>query len=174
MSTRIPQRGVAHGDQTKTAAKIATRCHATARRQGHMALARYLFRCALPPLNGGISHAPKELRPELLPALLCRHIGTTCARWYHSPVASISTTTSHFGPRNSVRALATAQIIPQFVRWPKTVNMSGSDEVFVGSIDQGTTSTRFLIFDKHGEPVAEHQEEFTQIYPNPGYALSSA
>lgn len=47
---------------------------------------------------------------------------------------------------------------------------SSSDEVFVGSIDQGTTSTRFLIFDKRGEPVAIHQEEFTQIYPNPGSA----
>lgn len=42
------------------------------------------------------------------------------------------------------------------------------DEVFVGSIDQGTTSSRFLIFDKAGEPVAVHQEEFSQIYPNPG------
>lgn len=42
------------------------------------------------------------------------------------------------------------------------------DEIFVGSIDQGTTSSRFLIFDKTGEPVAIHQEEFKQIYPNPG------
>lgn len=41
-------------------------------------------------------------------------------------------------------------------------------EVFVGSIDQGTTSSRFLIFDTAGEPVAVHQEEFKQIYPNPG------
>ena len=41
-------------------------------------------------------------------------------------------------------------------------------EVFVGSIDQGTTSSRFLIFDKTGEPVAIHQEEFSQKYPNPG------
>lgn len=42
------------------------------------------------------------------------------------------------------------------------------EEVFIGSIDQGTTSTRFLIFNKAGEPVAIHQEEFSQIYPNPG------
>ena len=42
------------------------------------------------------------------------------------------------------------------------------DEVFIGSIDQGTTSSRFLIFDRQGEPVAVHQEEFSQIYPNPG------
>ncbi len=46
--------------------------------------------------------------------------------------------------------------------------MAGKEEVFVGSIDQGTTSSRFLIFNTAGEPVAVHQEEFTQIYPNPG------
>ncbi|KAK3722136.1 Glycerol kinase [Vermiconidia calcicola] len=44
-----------------------------------------------------------------------------------------------------------------------------STETFVGSIDQGTTSSRFLIFDTKGEPVAVHQEEFSQIYPNPGW-----
>jgi glycerol kinase len=43
-----------------------------------------------------------------------------------------------------------------------------SQEVFVGSIDQGTTSTRFLIFNHEGEPVASHQIEFKQIYPKPG------
>ncbi|KAL4734335.1 hypothetical protein BDV11DRAFT_198360 [Aspergillus similis] len=41
--------------------------------------------------------------------------------------------------------------------------------IFVGSIDQGTTSTRFLIFNREGEPVASHQVEFKQIYPNPGW-----
>ncbi|KAG9953577.1 glycerol kinase, partial [Aureobasidium melanogenum] len=40
---------------------------------------------------------------------------------------------------------------------------------FIGSIDQGTTSSRFLIFNKAGEPVASHQEEFSQIYPQPGW-----
>ncbi|KAJ5983574.1 Glycerol kinase [Penicillium waksmanii] len=47
-------------------------------------------------------------------------------------------------------------------------NMQDS-ESFVGSIDQGTTSTRFLIFNRDGEPVASHQVEFTQIYPHPGW-----
>ncbi|KAL2789275.1 hypothetical protein BJX66DRAFT_339407 [Aspergillus keveii] len=42
-------------------------------------------------------------------------------------------------------------------------------EIVVGSIDQGTTSTRFLIFNREGEPVASHQVEFKQIYPNPGW-----
>ncbi|GAB7348694.1 hypothetical protein MBLNU459_g7438t1 [Dothideomycetes sp. NU459] len=46
---------------------------------------------------------------------------------------------------------------------------SSSGDVFVGSIDQGTTSSRFLIFDRQGEPVAVHQEEFSQIYPHPGW-----
>ncbi|PYH77698.1 glycerol kinase [Aspergillus uvarum CBS 121591] len=42
-------------------------------------------------------------------------------------------------------------------------------DVFVGSIDQGTTSTRFLIFSEAGKLVVSHQVEFTQIYPNPGW-----
>ncbi|EXJ94011.1 glycerol kinase [Capronia coronata CBS 617.96] len=44
-----------------------------------------------------------------------------------------------------------------------------SHETFVGSIDQGTTSTRFLIFNRSGEPVASHQIEFKQYYPQSGW-----
>lgn len=40
---------------------------------------------------------------------------------------------------------------------------------FVGSIDQGTTSSRFLIFDGEGNPVASHQLEFENLYPKSGY-----
>lgn len=40
---------------------------------------------------------------------------------------------------------------------------------FVGAIDQGTTSTRFIIFNPKGEVVAQHQLEFEQIYPHPGW-----
>lgn len=39
---------------------------------------------------------------------------------------------------------------------------------YIGSIDQGTTSTRFIIFDGLGEPVAQHQIEFSQKYPQSG------
>ena len=39
---------------------------------------------------------------------------------------------------------------------------------FIGSIDQGTTSTRFLIFDGTGSPIASHQLEFKQMYPHSG------
>lgn len=47
--------------------------------------------------------------------------------------------------------------------------MGSVQETFVGSIDQGTTSSRFLIFNKQGEPIASHQLEFKQIYPQPGW-----
>lgn len=48
--------------------------------------------------------------------------------------------------------------------------MNGNnEEIFVGAIDQGTTSSRFLIFNPSGELVASHQVEFTQYFPNSGY-----
>ena len=62
--------------------------------------------------------------------------------------------------------------ISNLVVGEKSAKMDPKDEVFVGSIDQGTTSSRFLIFDKAGEPVAVHQEEFSQMYPNPGSVCS--
>ncbi|KAF2678288.1 glycerol kinase [Lentithecium fluviatile CBS 122367] len=40
---------------------------------------------------------------------------------------------------------------------------------YIGSIDQGTTSTRFIIFDGTGTPVASHQIEFSQIYQQSGW-----
>jgi len=40
---------------------------------------------------------------------------------------------------------------------------------FVGAIDQGTTSTRFMIFDKAGAVVSIAQKEHQQIFPKPGW-----
>jgi len=40
---------------------------------------------------------------------------------------------------------------------------------FVGAIDQGTTSTRFIIFDHDGREVGRHQLEHEQILPAAGY-----
>ena len=40
---------------------------------------------------------------------------------------------------------------------------------FVGAIDQGTTSTRFMLFDHEGNVVASDQKEHKQIYPQPGW-----
>ncbi|HEY0932696.1 MAG TPA: glycerol kinase GlpK [Trebonia sp.] len=40
---------------------------------------------------------------------------------------------------------------------------------FVGAVDQGTTSTRFMIFDHDGNEVARHQLEHRQILPRAGW-----
>lgn len=40
---------------------------------------------------------------------------------------------------------------------------------YIGALDQGTTSTRFIIFDGTGTPVASHQHEFKQYYPESGW-----
>jgi glycerol kinase len=39
---------------------------------------------------------------------------------------------------------------------------------YIAAIDQGTTSTRFIVFDKSGRVVAVAQKEHEQIYPKPG------
>jgi len=40
---------------------------------------------------------------------------------------------------------------------------------YVGAIDQGTTSTRFMVFDADGRMVSVAQKEHQQIYPKPGW-----
>ncbi|HTG42545.1 MAG TPA: glycerol kinase GlpK [Methylomirabilota bacterium] len=45
---------------------------------------------------------------------------------------------------------------------------------YVGALDQGTTSTRFMIFDHSGQVVAIHQKEHEQIYPKPGWVEHDA
>lgn len=40
---------------------------------------------------------------------------------------------------------------------------------YIGAIDQGTTSTRFMIFNHEGGEVARHQLEHEQILPQPGW-----
>jgi glycerol kinase len=40
---------------------------------------------------------------------------------------------------------------------------------FVGALDQGTSSTRFIVFDHEGNEVARHQLEHAQILPRPGW-----
>ena len=42
-------------------------------------------------------------------------------------------------------------------------------DTYVGAIDQGTTGTRFMVFDHGGEVVASAYEKHEQIYPEPGW-----
>jgi glycerol kinase len=52
-----------------------------------------------------------------------------------------------------------------FYNWDKRIIMSK----YVAAIDQGTTSTRFIVFDHGGNVVAVNQKEHKQIYPKPGW-----
>src|SRR5262249_18091910 len=45
---------------------------------------------------------------------------------------------------------------------------------YIGAIDQGTTSTRFIVFDRAGRLVSSAQKEHEQIYPRPGWVEHDA
>lgn len=45
---------------------------------------------------------------------------------------------------------------------------------YVLALDQGTTSSRAILFDKRGNIVAKSQHEFNQIYPMPGWVEHNA
>jgi glycerol kinase len=45
---------------------------------------------------------------------------------------------------------------------------------YIGAIDQGTTSTRFIVFDRSGRIVSVAQREHEQIFPQPGWVEHDA
>jgi glycerol kinase len=45
---------------------------------------------------------------------------------------------------------------------------------YIGAIDQGTTSTRFIIFDRSGRTISNAQKDHQQIYPKPGWVEHDA
>jgi len=45
---------------------------------------------------------------------------------------------------------------------------------YIGAIDQGTTSSRFIVFDEGGRIVSVAQKEHEQIYPQPGWVEHDA
>ena len=48
------------------------------------------------------------------------------------------------------------------------------EKQFVLAIDQGTTSSRAIIFDKDGEIISSAQKEFTQYFPKAGWVEHDA
>ena len=42
-------------------------------------------------------------------------------------------------------------------------------EKYILALDQGTSSSRAIVFDRHGKTMAVSQKEFTQIFPKPGW-----
>jgi len=45
---------------------------------------------------------------------------------------------------------------------------------YAGALDQGTTSTRFMVFDHQGQVVSVDQKEHEQIFPKPGWVEHDA
>jgi len=45
---------------------------------------------------------------------------------------------------------------------------------YVLALDQGTTSSRAIVFDDKGRPVAAAQREFRQFFPEPGWVEHDA
>ena len=86
-------------------------------------------------------------RPSQFPSYLCLH-------------GTMTGPTDTLNPRHATKDREDAPVSIQDEKKLK--------QWFIGSIDQGTTSTRFLIFDGTGSPIASHQMEFKQMYPHSG------
>ena len=54
------------------------------------------------------------------------------------------------------------------------VKISMADKKYVAAIDQGTTSTRCMLFTKDGKPAGSYQMEHEQIFPHPGWVEHNA
>ena len=52
--------------------------------------------------------------------------------------------------------------------------MTMSQGPYIGAVDQGTTSSRFIVFDRSGGIVSLAQTEHAQIYPRPGWVEHDA
>ncbi|MEX1255989.1 MAG: glycerol kinase GlpK [Gemmatimonadota bacterium] len=55
------------------------------------------------------------------------------------------------------------------VSHPKTSEPQGISMTFILALDQGTTSSRAIVFDREGGIAAVAQKEFEQIFPRPGW-----
>ena len=44
-----------------------------------------------------------------------------------------------------------------------------AEEEYIGAIDQGTTGTRFMVFDKNSNLIGSHYKEHEQIFPHQGW-----
>ncbi|KAJ8576291.1 hypothetical protein ON010_g2921 [Phytophthora cinnamomi] len=88
---------------------------------------------------------------------------------------------SRLASRSSRSAAAFGRSLPKCLRAaqaapvsPFPAPFSTMATSFVGAIDQGTTSSRFIAFDHSGNIAATHQLEHKQIYQQPGWCEHDA
>ena len=60
------------------------------------------------------------------------------------------------------------------LRIPDKRSGEGKLTNYIGAIDQGTTSSRFIVFDRGGRVLTSAQKEHEQIYPKPGWVEHNA
>jgi hypothetical protein len=97
-------------------------------------------------------------RHSPLPILM----GSSSSKTRASSSASSSTISSRRSTRSDLNNYSHNPTVPR----PRQKNVPR--EAFTAAIDQGTTSSRFLIFDSTGTPRASYQMEFEQLYPHSG------
>lgn len=54
------------------------------------------------------------------------------------------------------------------------INMTTKEKKYIMAIDQGTTSSRAILFNKEGKNIGSSQKEFTQHFPNSGWVEHNA
>ena len=77
-------------------------------------------------------------------------------------------------PRSSTRCATSARRSPRSIGAPTATRLDMQPRSLVAAIDQGTTSSRCILFDRAGRPVAGHQLEHRQITPRPGWVEHDA
>src|SRR5580692_2466548 len=119
----------------------------------------------IPPPMTSTSNRSAASRPSV--ALRSRASRTPLLAITHSPI-SLYCLPLGYVHRQSTRKPRHAGELP-FTRPCRNHVQGGAVADFVGAVDQGTTSTRFMVFDHSGSEVARHQLEHTQLLPRPGW-----
>ncbi|KAM0787052.1 hypothetical protein ACM66B_006316 [Microbotryomycetes sp. NB124-2] len=76
---------------------------------------------------------------------------------------------STFVPARPVRMMSRGSTSVPGSRASSPTRPIPKETEFIGSIDCGTTSCRFYIFDQYAQVICWHQIEFNQVYPEPGW-----
>lgn len=91
----------------------------------------------------------------------------------------MTSTVVALGPSTKPKSTMSGTIFPLFLAFPCLSSFLFPSHSYpipypkmpdlVGSIDAGTTSVRFIVFDSVATLIADHQLEFTQHFPRPGW-----
>jgi glycerol kinase len=78
-----------------------------------------------------------------------------------------------WGPRTLDSEILFATFVKAMC-WRAFGKSGATVKAYIGAIDQGTTSTRFMVFDRSARIVAVAQKEHEQIFPRPGWVEHDA